>query len=92
MVTYELARLVVGFVWLQFEFGGTRSAATPDAVLPGLAVCRLLRQVAIFGGRYIIYENKLNFVKGRERYLLPLARLYARRFRSAKTQKQILVC
>ena len=51
VVTYELARLVVGFVWLQFEFGGTRSAATPDAVLPGLAVCRLLRQVAIFGGR-----------------------------------------
>ena len=27
------------------------------------------------------------YVKGRERYLLPPARLYERRFRSAKTQK-----
>ena len=30
-------------------------------------------------------------VKGRERYLLPPARLYERRFRSAKTQKHICV-
>ena len=35
---------------------------------------------------------RLNFyVKGRERYLLPPARLYERRFRSAKTQKHICV-
>ena len=31
------------------------------------------------------------YVKGRERYLLPPARLYERRFRSAKTQKHIRV-
>ena len=38
-----------------------------------------------------LLAREYDYVKGRGRYLLPPARLYERRFRSAKTQKHIPV-